>query len=124
MSWIQVTQEQIITGDIYTLKINIVNSNGIDQELFLFSTTDDKFQHVAKVEDLHIYPRTKADALSQGTLFYRKKEMEVNFYSKETAANASGYTQTRLKQLVLDWTGTEAIVFGGIETFVYDSQEP
>jgi hypothetical protein len=130
MSWIQVAQTQSTTavGDPatvrYTVELRVVLANGIDRELFVFRTTDDAFSHVATLDDLKLYPNNKAAALADNTKFYRASSASVTYTSQSTAAQASVHAQQRLKRVNLEWGQLADDVFGGSETFIYDSEDP
>ena len=130
MSWIQVNQTQTVEdapapGTIqYRLDVNVVASYGIDRELFVRSTDDDAYSHVATIGDLRGYPNNKATAQARNLDFYRATAAELIFTSQAVAAVASAQIQGRLMHVNRDWGALGGAPFGGVETFVYDSDAP
>lgn len=125
MSWIQLTQNQTVVeteeGPMYEIRFNVLSSYAIEPELFVVSTSDDKYSHVATVRDLKGIPRDKADAIDQGLGYYRVAKVILRAYTKPAASEATEIAQRRLQLVVKDWANDEGITFGGTETFVYSS---
>lgn len=131
MSWIQVNQNQIVepapppaTGLQYRIEFVVAAAEGIERELFVFRTNDDAFSHVATIEDLRLYSSNKATAQANDDDFYRRAEATLILRSQVLASKATKHTQDRLKRVNLDWGRTDTTEFGGIETIIYDSEQP
>jgi hypothetical protein len=129
MSWIQVNQRQLVEAAAppatlqYRLQIDVVAANGIEPELFCYSVSDDSYSHVAALDDLRLYPAGRAQALADYALFYRRANMDKVFTTSSAAARASAGIQARLARVNRDWGLSQTAPFGGVETFVYDSEE-
>lgn len=130
MSWIQVNQRQIVEDGTppaalqYRLQVEVVAANGIEPELFCYSVSDDSYSHVAALDDLRRYPAGRAQALADYVLFYRTASMEKVFPTSTAAAAASAGIQARLQRVNSDWGLSQTAPFGGVDTFVYDSEDP
>jgi hypothetical protein len=130
MSWIQVTQTQTIEAGPppvsvqYRLRVEVIAANSIEPELFVFDVTEDKYQHVAALNDLAIYPNNKAAALANDVMFYRASSMEYVASNQIQAAAAAQAIQVRLRLVNRGWGAVDTTAFGGVDTFVYDSAEP
>ena len=98
-------------------------ANGIEPELFCYSVTDDTYSHVAALDDLRLYPAGRAQALADYVLYYRTARMNKLFPTATAAANASVGIQSRLKRVNKDWGASQTAPFGGVDTFVYDSED-
>lgn len=127
MSWISVTQNQIVTlatlPDLtsYTVEIEVTQAEGIPAELFVFDTSSDEFSSVALVGDLQSWPATKESAIQLGLDFYRSATLQRIFLDKEKAAAFSADVQRRLNLVNWDWSGDQSVQFGGQHIFVYAS---
>lgn len=123
MSWVQLTIQEMTNGpNSYVVTATILATVGIDQELFVFATTDDQYSHVAVFADLQRYPAGKAAAESNGSLFYRASTVTREFLVMSTAHEFSDHVKARIAQVNREWGSTEGITFGGTETIVYDSE--
>lgn len=107
----------------YRLDVSVVASYGIERELFVFDVTEDKYQHVATVGDMRLYPSNRATALANDVMFYRSNTMSYVTTNQIKAANAAQAIQGRLKLVNAEWGALDTTTFGGVETFVYDSGE-
>lgn len=105
----------------YRLDVSVAASYGIERQLFVFDVTADKYQHVATVADLRLYPNNKADALANDIMFYRSDKMSYITTNQVRAAAAAQAIQGRLRQVNAEWGALDTTTFGGVETFVYDS---
>jgi len=126
MSWIQVDQVCTITdADPASFKVvlTVTNAYGIDKELFVVRLDDDTYQYVATSKDLTAYPTSKAKAQSLNTLFYRTDKADVSFTTENQALRFLAQTHTRLKSVVKAVNATSGETFGGVDTFVYDSED-
>lgn len=129
MVWIQRRIEQSTrvtdapTNIIYVVNIEILDSYGIDRELFLYRTDDDAYTSVVVVKDLQIYPPSKEQALAEYTLFYRKRSVELSFTTQSSAVEATERFIARLDAVVRDRGTVVANAFGGTEITVYDSED-
>jgi hypothetical protein len=129
MSWIQVNQKQTVEAGTppatlqYRLQIDVAAANGIEPELFCYSVTDDTYSHVAALDDLLLYPAGRAQALADYVLYYRTARMNKLFPTATAAANASAGIQARLQRVNSDWGASQTSPFGGVDTFVYDSED-
>jgi hypothetical protein len=130
MSWIQVNQRQTVEPAAppamlqYRLEVDVVAANGIEPELFCYSVSDDAYSHVASLEDLRLYPAGRAQAMADYALFYRTASMSKSFSTSAAAAAASSGIQVRLQRVNRDWGLSRTAPFGGVDTFVYDSEDP
>jgi len=127
MAWIQVTQHQMVepapppATTQYRLRVAVDAAQGIEPQLFVVATTDDLFSHVATVADLSAYPPDKATAQARESLFYRVAAIDLLLTTQTMAVAASDQTQARLSRVVRDWGAVSEQPFGGVATFVYDS---
>lgn len=129
MSWIQVNQTQTVEPAPppatiqYRLSIEVVGAAQIEPQLFVFRTDTDQYLYVATVNDMKAYPPSKAQAQAEDSLFYRASSMTLVFSEQTVAATASTDIQARLARVNRDWGAVSASPFGGVETFIYDSEE-
>lgn len=130
MVWIQRRIQQSTkvtdapTNILYVINIDILDSYGIDRELFLYRVDDDSYVSVAVVKDLQVYPPTKEQAMAEYALFYRKSSVEISFTTQSSAVEATERFIARLDAVVRDQGTVVANAFGGTEITVYDSEDP
>ena len=130
MVWIQRRIQQSTkvtdapTNILYVINIDILDSYGIDRELFLYRVDDDSYVSVAVVKDLQVYAPTKEQAMAEYALFYRKSSVEISFTTQSSAVEATERFIARLDAVVRDQGTVVANAFGGTEITVYDSEDP
>lgn len=126
MSWIQVQQTQQFDAEArkYDLTVVVSQSSGVPRELFVVGVSDDAYSHVAAFEDLTLYPAGKPGAMAAESDFYRDSCVVLRFDSAATAAAVSTAMLGRLKRVNTDWAAAQDAPFGGIETFIFDSETP
>jgi hypothetical protein len=128
MSWIVVTQKEIVVPRIppevttYIVTTTIDQASVIPRELFVFATDTDEFSNVALVRDIESWPATKEEAIARYLDFYRKAEVTREFTIKEKAAAFAADVRRRLEAVNRDYAGETGVLFGGQHTFVYSTE--
>jgi len=60
-------------GDVsYQVECEIIASEGIGLQLFVYKVEDDTYSHIATPYDMEAYPTSKAQALTEGLDYYRQ----------------------------------------------------
>lgn len=127
MSWIQVTQTCKVVEDAeraYETTLSVDAAYGIERQLFVLRRDDDSFQYVATTADLAEYPASKAEAQESDVQFYRASTTSPRWTSQDQALKFLSQARDRLRLVVRTVGATaETVPFGGIEAFVYDSED-
>jgi hypothetical protein len=129
MSWIQVTSSQTLipgatsTQTRYRVAVQVDLAQGIEKELFVYRLTDQGYSHVARYEDLNLYPADAATAQANDLLFYRRADVELSFSTEAAASSALRELLAALSGTNKVWGRAAAAPFGGVQTVVYDSED-
>ena len=126
MSWIQVAQTNTIEdGEFpYSMVLEVTDGSGIEKELFVLRVDDDTYQYVATSADLRAYPASKAEAEAQNTLHYRASKVSPRWATQIIAQKFLTQAHARLRSVVKAVGDTRSQpAFGGIEAFIYDSED-
>jgi len=116
---IQFTQKRTLEdGPLYRVDTEVIYVSGIAQEIFVFNTDTDEFEHVAVTYDMQQYPAGKTAALQEGSSFYREKQAIVDYSSQNTAVEAATYTRARIQLLAREYQ-TVNDEFIGENTYSY-----
>lgn len=110
----------VLEGPLYQVDTSVILAQNIEQEIFVFATVTDVFDHVATVWDIANYPPTKEQATLTGAMFYRKAQAVVPYENENTAVEAAAYTLNRIRTLVNkyqtvndEFIGTDTYIFTG-----------
>lgn len=127
MSWIQVMQKCEVVDDAersYETTLSVDAAYGIERQLFVLRTDDDSFQYVATTADLKEYPASKADAVANELHFYRASSTSPRWTTQEQALRFLKQAHARLRLVVKTVGSTsDTSPFGGVDAFVYDSED-
>jgi len=93
----------VIEGPLYQVDTEVLRAENIEAEIFVLSTEDDSFNHVATTWDMQTYPNTKQQAQAEGSPFYRVTQAVVPYDTVDTAVTAASYTLVRVDSLVRDY---------------------
>ena len=105
-------------GPVYKVLNEITYAEDIASEVFVFTTVDQEFSHVASVWDLMNLPVGHAAAVIAGTDRYRKDTAEVGYASVDTAIKFAEYIRVRIQALLNAYkSATED--FEGITDYVF-----
>lgn len=106
-------------GPIYRVTTSVINTEGIDRNIFVFETDTQDFKHVATPFDMNNYPAGLAAAQSGGDKYYRKEVADVGYGDNVALADAAAtYTLSRIK-LLADQYGPVVEEFEGSEDHIY-----
>ena len=98
----------------YQITNNITASNGIPAELFVYTTADGLFNHVASMDDFQ-YPVTRVTAQNAGAAFYRLAAATAIYPDVATALDFANLIKKRVNSLLLVFDDT-TLTFVGSET--------
>ena len=93
----------VVEGPLYRVDTSVLRAQQIDPEIFVLSTEDDSFNHVATVWDMQTYPNTKQEAQATGSPFYRVTQAVVDYENENTAVSAASYTLARVDALAREY---------------------
>jgi len=126
MIWLEVKYVPLTTntadGVRYAVMAEVINSSGIEREVFVHRTDDGRYMHPAMAYDMNVYPAGQARALSEGADFYRASTARVEHPASATAASALRTFKARLAILVRQWRDTQTEDLGDVEVEVYTSE--
>lgn len=127
MSWVSVSQVESYERkdppevSTYTITFRVIDSGGIEPQIFVMTTDLSQFSSVALVPDMQAWPNNRETALALYKNFYRATEFTRSFTSKEQAAAFANFTRQRINILNRAWAADVETPFGGEQVFVYDS---
>lgn len=125
MSVASITLEQIQTVEegttpdvpVYRVKNTIVASDNIPLALFVFTTAEGNFSHIATPRDLEAYGE-QAEAAVEETTYYRASTVTLDFDRIEDAQAFAAISRSRLSNLAQTWPQAQSN-FMGSSTYVY-----
>lgn len=90
-------------GPVYVVEDVVTATTGIDPEVFVFATDDDRFNRIATVDDMFRLPADASQALTAGVDYYRAAEVRREFTSLRDADNAAITIGERLQLLAVEY---------------------
>lgn len=93
----------VLEGPAYQVDTDVVRTQNIDQNIFVFNTTTDAFEYVATAFDMQTYPNTKNQAELDGKAYYRGKQAVVQYDDESVATEAAAYTLARTQHLAREY---------------------
>lgn len=108
---------QVRTADVagtYTITMTVTAATGMPAEVFSWAAASDKYDHVATVSDMLVFPTT----LSQSMAYYRKNTATLTCATLSDAKAALGVFSTRLQDLVTNY-GLQVTAFVGTEQLTF-----
>lgn len=97
------TTRTIPAPDTFVISVEVLESENIDQEIFVYDTCKRKYSHVAMVRDIDIHPTTVEKAEQFYIPFYRDKQITLSFRTPEAAVAAEATLDKRFQVLVQAW---------------------
>lgn len=120
---ITVEQERIsIADNTYQVTTTVTETLGIAEEVFVYDTITETYQHVATVFDMDNYPATQAAAEDAGIPYYRLSEAVQSSIYLANAENAAAYTLLRIG-LLQDAYYEYRTAFEGTDSHTYPVEE-
>lgn len=124
MIWLEVryTPQTVVSperGVEYQLLVEVINASGIERDVFVHRTVDDRFMSAAMAYDMNTYPNSAAAALGAHAEFYRTSAVRVTFTASADAASARRSFKARLALLVRQWRDVQTEGLGDVEVEVY-----
>lgn len=103
---ISITHTQIRSvqaGPLYRVQDTVTASVGIQQQVFVFETSDQSFNRIATVDDMLSLPTSQAQAVIDGKDYYRLNTVTKDYESLKTAEDAATTIVNRIKLLLVEY---------------------
>jgi hypothetical protein len=116
MATVTHTQVRTLVGSSASVVDTVTAATGLPLELFLYTTVDDTYAHIASIAELYTYPVGKSAAVAAGKSYYRSATTTRLFSTIQYAQEWAAFVPATFKRLAVEWAITAPFVGTTTET--------
>lgn len=113
--WVEVQKvysEEVVEGvPSYVCALDILSSQGIARELFVWSVGAGRYNHVATADEMSMYPTTEVAARVANKGFYRQSAARIVAPSPRDLQDWIDMITLRLTELCAAWSPPPELIF-------------
>lgn len=122
--WIEV--DEVRTRDLegrYAVSLAVRQASGIPETVFIHTTQEGAYSHVATADELDVVPRSRAEAVALAYPRYLASGVVKVFTTPRELGAFLDHTRLRLRELTVAWPGDSALGEPGVSRYVISGEE-